>query len=62
MTQLTEVMGQKSDETFINLLNSIRVNECSEDIMKQIQLRKIDFNSVPLDANGIFAENKLKNE
>ena len=62
MTQLTEVMGQKSDETFINLLNSIRVNECSEDIMKQIQLRKIDFNSVPLDANRIFAENKLKNE
>ena len=62
MTQLTEVMGQKGDETFINLLNSIRVNECSEDIMKQIQLRKIDFNSVPLDANVIFAENKLNYE
>ena len=30
--------------------------------MKQLQLRKIDLNSVPLDATVIFSENKLKDE
>ena len=30
--------------------------------MKQLQLRKIDLNSVPLDATVIFAKNKPKDE
>ena len=57
MAQLTGVIRQKSDKTFICLLNNIRVGECSEDNMKQLQLRKKDLNSVPHDATVIFAEN-----
>ena len=60
MAQFTEVIRQKGDKTFIGLLNNISVGESYEDNMEQLQLRKIDLNSVPLDATVIFAENKLK--
>ena len=56
--QLTEVMRQKCDKTFVCLLNNIGVGDCSEDNLKQLQLRKIDLNSVPLDATVILAKNK----
>ena len=55
-------MRQKEDETFIDVLDNIRVGECSEDNVKQIPLRKIDLNSVPLYATVIFAKNKPKDE
>ena len=49
-------LRQTDDKTFIIL------GECSEDNMKLLKLRKIDPNSIPLDATVIFAENKLKYE
>ena len=55
-------MRQKGYKTFIDLLNNIGVIECSEDNMKQLQLQKIDLNSVPLHVTVIFAENKPKDE
>ena len=60
MAQFTEVIRQKRDKTLIGLLNNIRVGESYEDNMEQLQLRKIDLNSVPLDVAVIFAENKPK--
>ena len=46
----------------IGLLNNFRVGECSEDNMKQFQLRKIDLNSVPRNGIVIIAENNPKDE
>ena len=62
MVQLTEMMRQKGEKTFIGLLNNIRVGECTEDNMRQLRLRKINLNSVPVDATVIFAENKSNDE
>ena len=39
---------EKGDKTSIGFLNNIRVGECSEDKMKQSQLRKIVFHLMPL--------------
>ena len=55
-------MRQKGDKTFIDFLNLIRAHECFEDNTKQLQLRKIDLNSIPVDATIIFPENKPKDE
>ena len=41
MVELTEVMRQEGDENFVNILNNIRIRKCSEDIVKQLQMRKI---------------------
>ena len=41
MAELTEVMWQKGDKNFVNILNNIRIGKCSEDDVKRLQTRKI---------------------
>ena len=40
--ELTEVMKQRSETKFINLLNKIRVGNVDEDVQKQIRERFIE--------------------
>ena len=62
MLELTEVMRQKGDENFVNILNNIRIGKCSEDNVKQIQMRKIPIKSVRPDAILLFAENSPEDD
>ena len=60
--ELTEVMRQKGDENFVNILNNIRIGKCSEDNVKQLQMRKIPIENVHPDATLLFTENSLKDD
>ena len=62
MAELTEVMPQKGDEHFVNILNNIRTGKCSEDNVKQLRLRKIPIENVHPDATLLFAENSPKDD
>ena len=62
MAELTEVMRQKGDENFVNILNNIRIGKCSEDNVKQLQMRKIPIENVHPDATLLFTENSLKDD
>ena len=57
MAELTEKMRQKGDENFVNILNNIRIGKCSEDNVKQLQMRKIPIENEYPDATLLFAEN-----
>ena len=48
MVELTEVMRQKGDENSVNILNNIRIGKCSEDNVKQLQMRKIPIKNLHL--------------
>ena len=62
MAELTEVMRQKGDENFVNNLNNTRIGKCSENNVKQIQMRKIHIENVHHDATLLFAENSPKDD
>ena len=62
MAELTEKMRQKGDENFVNILNNIRIGKCSEDNVKQLQMRKIPIENVHPDATLLFAENSPKDD
>ena len=62
MAELTEVMRQKGDENFVNILNNIRIGKCSEDNVKQLQMRNIPTEDVHPDATLLFAENSPKGD
>ena len=62
MVKLTEVMRQKGDENFVNILDNIRIGKCSEDNVKQIQMRKIPIENVNPDATFLFAESSPKDD
>ena len=62
MAELVEVMWQKGDENFVNILNDIRIAKCSEDNIKQLQMRKISIENVHPDAFLLFAENSPKDD
>ena len=57
---MTEVMRQRGHHIFIDLLNNIRVGQCSSDNKIQLYHRKINIKSSPPDATLIYAENKPK--
>ena len=48
MVELTEVMQQKGDENSVNILNNIRIDKCSADNVKQLQMRKIPIKNLHL--------------
>ena len=56
MAGLTEVMWQKGDENFLNILNNIRIGKSSEDKVKQLQMIKIPIENVHTDATLLFAK------
>ena len=62
MAELTEVLRQKGDENFVNILNNIRIGKCSEDNVKQLQMRKIPIENVHPDATSLFPENSPKDD
>ena len=62
MAELTEVMRQKGDGNFVNILNDIHIGKNSEDNVKQLQMRKIPIENVNSDATLLFAENSLKDD
>ena len=59
IAELTEVMRQKGDDTFINLLNNIRTGEITAEDEEILKSRFIspDDPSYPHDALHLFAEN-----
>ena len=61
LVELTEVMRQKGDTSFIDLLNQIRVGHIDESSEMMIQSRYIDSedSNYPRQALHIFAENAL---
>ncbi|XP_060561861.1 uncharacterized protein LOC132721554 [Ruditapes philippinarum] len=61
MFELTEIMRQKDDSEFAELLNRLRHNKLTDNDKKQIQQCHIDQNSVtyPHNAPHIFAENSF---
>ena len=64
MIELTEIMRQKNDKAFIELLNRIRTASRTEDDIKVIQSRSITPSDphYPSDALHIWAENAPVNE
>ena len=64
MVELTEIMRQKSDKAFTELLNRIRTASHTEDDIKFIQSRCITTSdpNYPSDALHIWAENTPVNE
>ena len=64
MYELVEIMRQKDDLEFAQLLNRLRVNEMTEDDMSKLKTRLFDRNAddYPKDALHLFAENAGVNE
>ena len=64
MYELTEIMRQKDDLSFAQLLNRLRHNELSDDDKRIIASCRIDKSSpnYPLSAPHLFIENKFVNE
>ena len=62
MPELTEVMQQKESEDFVNILNNIRIDKCSKENVKQLQMRKIPIQNVPPDVTLLFAENSPEDD
>ena len=62
MPELTEVMQQKGSEDFVNILNNIRIDKCSKENVKQLQMRKIPIQNVPPDVTLLFAENSPEDD
>ena len=58
--ELTEVMRQREDSSFIDLLNNVRIGELSPNDVDVINSRVIDKtdDNYPVDALHIFAENE----
>ena len=52
--------NEKGNENLVNILNNISIGKCSEDNVKQLQMRKIPIKNVHPDANLLFAENSPK--
>ena len=46
MAELTKVMQQKGDENFVNILNNFCVGQCSEDNVKQLEMRKSTYQKI----------------
>ena len=61
MAELTEVMRQRDDIDFVDLLNQVRVGELDEEKEELLKSRFISKDSpdYPADTTHIFAENKL---
>ena len=64
IAELNEVMRQKGDMEFINLLNKVRVGNIDEEVDRLLIPRFVDLtcNSYPHDALHIYAENIPANE
>ena len=64
MVELTEIMRQKNDKAFTELLNRIRTASHTEDYIKVLQSRRITPSdpNYPSDALHIWAENAPVNE
>ena len=58
MAELTEVMRQREDYQFINILNKIREGQIDEDVELTLKSRFFNKLSYPENAAHIFAENK----
>ena len=58
--ELSEVMRQREDSSFIDLLNNVRIGELSENDVDVLSSRVIDKSdeSYPVDDLHIFAENE----
>ena len=64
IAELTEIMRQRGDQTFIDVLNNVRIGEITEvdeEILKSRFVQKDDPN-YPLNAVHIWAENALVNQ
>ena len=64
LAELTEVMCQKGDDTFIDWLNNVRaasINDQNEKLLKSkfIQNNDVDY---PTDVLHIFAENRTADQ
>ena len=64
MFELVDIMRQKDDLDFAHLLNRLRLNEMTEEDIKELQKRIVDRDTgdYPKDALHLFAENKFVNE
>ena len=64
MIELTEIMRQKDDQPFAEMLNRFRTATQTEEDIKCIQSRSIDpaDDNYPTDAIHVFAENRPVNE
>ena len=55
MAEVIEVI-RKEGETFITFFNNTRVGKCSEENIKQLQLRKLNIDNVPFDSTLVYAK------
>ena len=64
MYELVDIMRQKDDLDFANLLNRLRLNEMTVEDKTNLQTRIVDRDTgdYPKDALHLFAENKFVNE
>ena len=64
IAELSEVMRQRGDPTFIDLLNNIRIGSISDTDIELLQSREKtrDDPAYPADAVHIWAENSFVNE
>ena len=53
-TELTEVVRQRSDTKFIDLLNKIRVGNVDEDVQKQIRERFLEEFDISYPENSLY--------
>ena len=61
MIQLTEIMKQKDDKEFVELLNRLRIGTCLDADLEMLKSRiiSLDDPSYPREALHVFAENAL---
>lgn len=64
MIELTEIMRQKDDKEFVQLLNRLRTGNCLDNDLEILKSRIIstDDPSYPTEALHVFAENSLVND
>ena len=60
MCELTEIMRQKGDQKFIEILNNIRIGKVVDANVQLLAKCKTDINKLKADTTLLFAENSLK--
>ena len=60
--ELTEIMRQQGDNTFIDLLNNVRIGKVYESDIVLLESRKSDVQIPPDDSIHLFAENSEKDK
>ena len=62
MCELAEVMRQRGDAEFINLLNNVRIGKPTEADFQLLESRYANIESIDQNTTLLFSENSIKHD